>query len=457
MRRRETREKIYTAMRFFDSPDLDPDESIAAIKELAPRAYRANKKKSRVFKSLCDALGVTDETQGSDFQKNFAQFADELNGRKLDFKLYLSINPCHFVTMSNPKEDERGDAMTSCHSFNSIEFPYNVGCSGYARDDVTMIAFTVSAPDNPAAFHNRKTTRQLFMYKVGNGVLLQSRMYNTSGGTYGAQKDSELYRDLVQREISELEGALNLWKTYKYVGNSKCELSAGEGFGGYQDWTYPDFNAKISIRHDHNKAGDFEPFKVGTYGLCIRCGDTITSGLYCYNCEPRRTEKCAECGECCSCTYTVHDIGGETLQVCEHCLEDNYRLCHDCGEYYHIEGMTFIADSYWVCASCLEDNYCVCDECDEYCHNDELWRAINRDGDEVEICEGCRVSCYSYCDSCNEFVHDERMCTVHNRDGCEIYVCEDCRDDQFTACERCGEFYPDDVIEDGLCPNCRDE
>lgn len=30
-------------------------------------------------------------------------FADELGGKKLNFKLYLSINPCHFVTMSNPK------------------------------------------------------------------------------------------------------------------------------------------------------------------------------------------------------------------------------------------------------------------------------------------------------------------------------------------------------------------
>ena len=43
--------------------------------------------------------------------------------------------------------------------------------------------------------------RQMFAYKVNNGLLLQSRLYNTSGGTYGAQKESKLYRDLVQREI----------------------------------------------------------------------------------------------------------------------------------------------------------------------------------------------------------------------------------------------------------------
>ncbi|MBR0288985.1 MAG: hypothetical protein IJQ82_08410 [Selenomonadaceae bacterium] len=133
-----TREKIYTAMRFFDSPDLDLTGSIAAIKELAPKAYRANKKKSRVFKALCDALSVTDETHGSEFQRYFAMLADELNGRKIDFKLYLSINPAHFISMSNPKCDERGSTLTSCHSFNSTEYPYNCGCVGYALDNVTI-------------------------------------------------------------------------------------------------------------------------------------------------------------------------------------------------------------------------------------------------------------------------------------------------------------------------------
>ncbi|MBQ3442122.1 MAG: hypothetical protein IJG33_02630 [Selenomonadaceae bacterium] len=73
-------------------PTSTPQGSIAAIKELAPKAYRSNKKKNRVFKSICDALGVTDETRGSSFQHIFVQFADELNGKKIDFKLYLSIN-----------------------------------------------------------------------------------------------------------------------------------------------------------------------------------------------------------------------------------------------------------------------------------------------------------------------------------------------------------------------------
>ena len=449
-----TCEKIYAAMRFFDSPDCDTASSIAAIKELAPRAYRSNRKKSRVFKALCDALGVTDETKGSNFQQRFAMFADELNGRKLNFKLYLSINPAHFLTMSNPKRDSRGDMLTSCHSLNSTEYPYNCGCAGYARDDVTMIAFTVDNPDKPETLNNRKTSRQLFMYKVGNGLLLQSRLYNTHGGTYGAQKESALYRDLVQREPSELEGMPNLWKTYSYVGNEFCDIRAGVGFGGYQDWTYKDFDARISIRHDH--AEDFKAFEVGTYGLCISCGRQIDSKLYCDECGSEGDRVCADCGERCTETYAVRDNGGGIIYVCWHCREDNYRICEHCDEYYPIDDMTCVGDGVWVCGSCLDEHYSLCDECDEYYPCDEVGRAINRYGCEIYICSGCRDASYQWCEHCEESVHEERMHTVHGQD-CELSVCEDCRNNYYTECAKCGEYFHDDLIEDGLCPDCRSE
>lgn len=178
---------IYDAIRFFYDPNFE-QEGIAAIKQLAPKAYAPNKKKSRVFKALCQALGVADETAGSDFQRLYAQFADELTSKKIGFKLYVSINPAHFITMSNPKGDHRGTTLTSCHSFNSTEYEYNNGCTGYARDKVSFIAFTVADPADKETLNNRKTTRQVFAYKPGNGLLLQSRMYNTSGGRLRSQR-----------------------------------------------------------------------------------------------------------------------------------------------------------------------------------------------------------------------------------------------------------------------------
>ena len=244
--RTDNRNLIYGAIRFFYDPNYE-ELGIAAIKQLAPKAYAPNKKKSRVFKALCQALGVADETAGSDFQRLYAQFADELTSKKIGFKLYVSINPAHFITMSNPKGDHRGTTLTSCHSFNSTEYEYNNGCTGYARDKVSFIAFTVADPADKETLNNRKTTRQVFAYKPGNGLLLQSRMYNTSGGVYGASEDSKLYRDLIQREISMLENVPNLWKTYPTVGEKSFCVERGDGFGGYLDWEYENFDGKVSI------------------------------------------------------------------------------------------------------------------------------------------------------------------------------------------------------------------
>ena len=153
----------------------------------------------------------------------------------------MSINPAHFITMSNPKGDKRGETLISCHSFNSREYQYNNGCIGYARDKVSFIVFTVEDPTKPETLNNRKTTRQIFAYKPDNGLLLQSRMYNTSGGQTRMTEESELYRDLVQREITTLENGINLWKTETYDEDDEDHthlIRKHYDFGGYADWMY---------------------------------------------------------------------------------------------------------------------------------------------------------------------------------------------------------------------------
>ena len=197
--------------------------------------------------------------------------------------------------MSNPKGDHRGTTLTSCHSFNSTEYEYNNGCTGYARDKVSFIAFTVADPADKETLNNRKTTRQVFAYKPGNGLLLQSRMYNTSGGVYGASEDSKLYRDLIQREISMLENVPNLWKTYPTVGEKSFCVERGDGFGGYPDWEYENFDGKVSIRADHEE--DFRSLVVGSYGLCVSCGCETSYGVYCEDCKDGRGGNYCECCE----------------------------------------------------------------------------------------------------------------------------------------------------------------
>ena len=410
---------IERAICFFSRPNDKPDAYIDAINQLAPQAYAPRKKRSRIFKAICDSLGVTDLSAGSQFQHLFAQFADELSGKKIDFKLFVSINPCHFLTMSNPKRDDRGSTMVSCHSFNVLDCDYNCGCSGYARDDVTFIVFTAFDSDKPETLNNRKTTRQIFAYKPYNGLLLQSRLYNTHGGTCGAQAESKLYRDLVQREISELEGVPNLWKTEKYCGNKHdIRIACGDGFGGYADWVHPDFEAKISIRQDHEH--DFETFNVGTYGLCISCAGELSYKLLCDDCNHDDCELCQECENYCSETWDVFNRHGERIHVCESCLDEYYRLCEHCQEYHDRIQMTLINDGSYVCPHCLDEEYLLCNECDEYFLADEVSLAVDAHGNSV-------------------------------------YVCDDCRDKHYTRCSECEQLFHNDSIEDALCPNCRAE
>ena len=428
---------IYDAIRFFYDPNFE-QEGIAAIKQLAPKAYAPNKKKSRVFKALCQALGVADETAGSDFQRLYAQFADELTSKKI-------------ITMSNPKGDHRGTTLTSCHSFNSTEYEYNNGCTGYARDKVSFIAFTVADPADKETLNNRKTTRQVFAYKPGNGLLLQSRMYNTSGGVYGASEDSKLYRDLIQREISMLENVPNLWKTYPTVGEKSFCVERGDGFGGYPDWEYENFDGKVSIRADHEE--DFRSLVVGSYGLCVSCGCETSYGVYCEDCKDGRGG-----GYYCECCeeyvdeelYSVRDSRGNWIEVCEDCRDENFTYCECCGEYWPNDCTTEIDDRYY-CDSCRNEYCSECYECDDYHHTDNMTEVVNARGDEVLVCEDCRDRYYEQCEVCGEYHIREDMTFVTLRDGDHAYVCEDCMD-SYEVCPHCGTMI--ERCDNGTCPEC---
>ncbi len=446
---------IVNAIYFFTRNDEDKTDYIKAIKALAPKAYAEGKKPSRIFKALCKELGVADETAGSDFQRLYAQFADELSSKKIGYKLYVSINPAHFLTMSNPKGDNRGCTMTSCHSLNSTDYSYNNGCSGYARDKYTFIVFTVADPSNPETFNNRKTTRQIFAYKPGNGLLMQSRLYNTSGGTRGAQEESKLYRDLVQREISALEDVPNLWKTYPYLDGKESCVTIGDGFGGYADWTFYDFDGKVSIRNDHEN--DYEPLEVGTYGLCICCGTKINHDLYCDDCDGG-DQYCDDCGSRFhdGDLTRVHNSCGREIYVCEDCLRDNYYYCDQCGDYYHTDCITAVGGGCY-CPDCLEEYFTRCEECGEWIRNEDVLGAIGEYGDWVYVCDDCIGDNYTRCECCGNYVHNEIIETAHNAIGKEIKVCESCLTENFKSCEECGEWFASESMKNGHCESCRGE
>lgn len=441
---------LTNAISFFYNPEADETTKqlyIDSIRRLAPKAYSPTKKPSRIFKAICVALGVADETAGSEFQRLYAQFADELSAKKIGFKLFVSINPAHFITMSNPKHDRRGATLTSCHSFNSTEYDYNNGCSGYARDETSFIVFTVQDPMDRETLNNRKTTRQIFAYRPGSGLLMQSRMYNTAGGVYGAAEDSKLYRDLVQREISTLEDVPNLWRTFSSIGDKADLVIQGEGFGGYPDWTYDNFDGHISIRVDCDEE-TVDPLEVGAYGLCVKCGAEIDAGVYCDDCKHGRYT-CEDCGCSCEELFDVRDSRGNWIQVCEECRDDHFTYCEECGDYWPDDCVTRI-DGADYCDNCRQE-YCEeCDDCGDWHRSDRMYDA-HHGGDEVRICGDCCDTDYYCCDECGELHHGDDMQRFYTKEGYEGIICENCMD-SYEICPHCDTMI--ERCEDGTCPEC---
>ena len=414
--------------------EVQKKEAIETIEKFFPKAYAKGKKKSKVLREICNQLGIIDESKGSKFQELFALAADEVNSKLIDYVLFLTVNNSHFLSMSNPKHDSRGATMTSCHSFNSTEYEYNCGCSGYARDEVTLIAFTVKNPKDKESILNRKTSRCLFFYRPGSGVLLQSRMYLTKAGdSYGGVYDVVVpevkeYRELVQSVIAECEGFPNLWSTKKYADNA-WHINIGEacGFGGYPDWKYSNFNAFLSIQKDKVKEipSGYNPYNIGTYGLCISCGEETTQYLYCDDCDDRDEQYDCHC-DCCdedvSDVYEAY-MGGNAIYVCESCKEDYFHYCDDCSDLTHEDdGNYYEGNGAWICNDCRDRYYKECDCCDD---------TLIGNGNENIVLD-------KWFD--------------------EICLCDSCFDDETVTCENCERVFMYDAIgDDGLCDECRDE
>lgn len=422
--------------------------SEAYLETVAPGAYHPGKKPSRVFKAICDAKGITDNAKNSSFQRMYAQLADELSAKKIDFKLFVTPGPGYFLTMSNPKYDDRGATLTSCHSLNSDDYTYNGGCSGYARDETSFLVFTAADPSDVESLFNRKTTRQVFAYKPGGGVLLQSRLYNTNGGTEGAQHESAVYRDLIQREISELEGAINLWSTS--ASSDSDLIRMGCGFGGYPDWTYSSFDGKVSVRQDVKILPQY--IVVGAPGLCFECGCTTDDdeGRFCRDC--RCVAKCDWCDEIYDedDLHVAYDNRGREVMVCEHCLQDDFIWCGECESYQHIDNARWVdAIGEYVCDNCIDEYYSWCEDCGSY--------HLNDDGRYVEsvyrfVCNDCIETRYMECDRCGEWVPDSG---VEFRGEC---LCDCCYEEHVTVCEECGQIvWKDDTVEQNgktVCKEC---
>ena len=314
--------------------------------------------------------------------------------------------------------------LVSCHSLNNPEYAYGAGNIGYARDAITFVAFTVDNPDDAATLNYRKTSRQFFFYKPNSGVLLQSKLYDTNGGTWGEQQLSKLYRDLVQRTISQAENAVNLWETCTYEKNP-FEIFFDEvfGFGGYADWIKcHDERIKLSVRKDCVEDARYTVYNIGVPSLCVNCGEEIDGDRwFCDECDGEHAV-CAECGRSvlADCGNWIYDAKGNKIFVCDECLINNYRICEVCGEYHHCDHSTTVWNDNVVCDDCLAEHFDYCEDCCQWLPKDYVtdigWKVV---------CNDCLHDNYFRCEECGNWECNSDANWIE-KGGKEIAICYDC-------------------------------
>lgn len=308
----ETWTNALIAMEYFLPNVENKAYAVEAVERITGKRLNTGMKKTKVFMKVSKALGVYSSKRSSTYQKLESQLFTAWEPCVIKDTLYVSINPAHFLSMSNPKGDSRGEMLTSCHSFNG-SFLYKSGCIGYARDEVSIVAFTASAVFDDDSLLNRKTSRQLFFYK--DGALIQSRLYTSRTGKlnsgYGGVNSADehweygVFRATIKKEIARCEGVPKIgWKNADYRRKIHCvdgnpdnvralkinrfcvEAWGAEEFDGYPDWEeFARGNGmiKVSVRQDRlNDDGEWDVSRqgmdIGAAGLSLKTGTELYKG-----------------------------------------------------------------------------------------------------------------------------------------------------------------------------------
>ena len=396
------------------------DSAVAYIERNWAGVYREDAKRTKILSKILKKEGLWEEKQGV-----FAAISDEVNKKDLALSLYISLNPADFMTMSNPQNPVKGKPfMQSCHSLDS-GCEYHCGASGYARDEVSFITYTVAKGDSANRWY-KKTNRVMFAFS--EGTLLQSRLYTTyaNGEDYGGVYEMgdreyaiwDVTLAAVKGVFSECLGTE--WRNnLTQYNDARIDISWGD-FGGYPDWYhYPRLARVCSLLGE-----ELHNFQIGRHpGLCLECGEEIYSNLYCEYCGGGY-ETCDDCGASYAEDegYYVTDHYGHTRHVCQSCYENDYFYCESCGEYHNNDDAVCVHTEHgeeWVCEACAERDYTRCDECGEY--HERIFEATNGNGESVSVCESCAEKDYIWCADCEELCH---YALIEYRD--RIPYCPDC-------------------------------
>ena len=181
--------------------------------------------------------------------------------------------------------------------------------------------------------------------------------------------------------------------------------------------------------------------------------------------------ECMECGENIEVvTIENSDLNNDIKELlkdgelCLECFENNYFVCHECGELHENDELIEIKTGYneyiKVCEGCAEYNddiYYNCHECGTWYHTNYM------ECHDVDICGYNEVVCNSclnnsddifYCDYHEQYEKSEYYHVVNNYGT----ICEDAYyNGGFAYCDDCGECYDVDTMDFiGGCYYCSD-
>lgn len=414
-------DKLYSIIHQLDSTsDQYISEELATrLNEACPDIHAHNgQKMSRIVNKILSYIGYNNLP---DYNKWFAKYADALNPLQIIRHTVLSVNPLDYLTMSF------GNSWASCHTIdktnkrgmpNSYQGMYSSGTISYMLDEPSMVFYTVDASYNGNDFWNEpKINRQMFHW--GEDKLVQGRLYpQDNDGNACAYTPN---REIVQKIISEIFEFPNLWTVSK--GTSATRKYVYSDGTHYRDYCSYD-NCTLSRPKESTNENRFT---VGHMPICIECGEEHETEDNINCCADKYY--CAKCGRRISDPEEVVWIGDRSY--CRECVS----WCDRCGEFF-VGEVTRTTDGHYVCDNCLDEYYRMCYECGEYYRR----HAVNYvDSVEDYVCDDCLAERYSSCDACGEPFRSEDL-TEHNG----RWLCDDCLEEE--AKEEDTETQADEVI-----------
>lgn len=280
-----TKNSKFRYRNFVDAVHLFRDEEVTleastsfGLSQVVPELkFATGMKTSRAFNRLCEAFSVSRLPK---YNSLFAEYADMVSGRKQALKLFISVNPFDYLTMSF------GNSWASCHTIdkknvrnmpNDYSGMYCGGTLSYMLDHVSFITYThKSIPDD---FEQGKIHRCMFHYKDGN--LVQGRVY-PQGNDYTSDIYTE-FRQCVQKTLLDI---LEL-KDETWVKSNKTIASVVRTSGvHYEDYLH---FTPCNLSYIKSIGPLVEKMSIGHERICPNCGErnyssAHTETILCQNC-----------------------------------------------------------------------------------------------------------------------------------------------------------------------------